>query len=66
MLIKMLQLERKKYPKGSIENNLKKDIGNALYGLLVRGMSNKMRFDIKSGKTVRMEANDLSNPILAS
>jgi len=65
-IIKEIQSMRRKYPKYSINNLLYKEMGNSIYGLVVRGMSDKKKFDIKSGRTLRMEASDLSNPILAS
>lgn len=65
-VIRKLQLERAKHPKGSILNHLFKELANSLYGILVKGISNKMKYDIKMGRTIRMEGNDLSNPILAS
>jgi hypothetical protein len=65
-VISELQSERRKHKKGTIANLLYKEMGNCLYGSVTRGMNHKMRFDIKSNKTVRMEGSDLSNPILAS
>jgi hypothetical protein len=61
-----LLTERSKYPKGTINNLLFKEKANSIYGLTVKGISNKMKYDIKMGKTVRMESSDISNPILAS
>lgn len=65
-IIKEIQTKRREYPKGHILNLLHKEMGNSIYGNLVRGMSNKKRFDIKSGTNLRMDASPLSNPILAS
>lgn len=65
-VIKDLQSKRKMYPKGTINNLLYKELGNSIYGLVVKGISNKKKFDVRLGRTVRMEGNDLSNPILAS
>lgn len=65
-IIKEVQAKRREYPKGSINNLLYKEMGNSIYGGVVRGMADKKKFDIKSGKRVRMEGSDLSNPILAS
>ena len=65
-VIKSLQAERRKHPKGTINNLLYKELGNSIYGLTAKGIANKRKFDIKVGKTVRMEGNDLSNPIIAS
>jgi hypothetical protein len=64
--IKEIQSERRKHPKGTINNLMEKEKGNSIYGQVVRGMSNKKNFDIKSGMNLRMEASVLSNPILAS
>ena len=64
--IKEIQSERRKHPKGTINNLMEKEKGNSIYGQVVRGMSNKKNFDIKSGLNLRMEASVLSNPILAS
>jgi len=64
--IKELQGKRVTYPKGSINNLIYKDIGNSIYGLTVKGISNNMKYDIKSKQTVRMNSGILSNPIIAS
>lgn len=61
-----LQGLRSKHAKGTIDNLLYKEIGNSLYGLTVRGMGDKLRFDVRSGGMKRMEGNELSNPIIAS
>lgn len=61
-----LQSMRRMYPKGSIENLMLKEKANSIYGACVRGMSNKRKFDIKMGRTIRMEGSELSNPIIAS
>lgn len=65
-IISELQAERRKHPKGTISNLLYKEMGNSLYGSVTKGISHKMKFDIKTNKTIRMEASDISNPILAS
>jgi hypothetical protein len=57
---------RSKYDKGTINNLIYKEIGNSLYGLTVRGINNKLKFDIRSGGMKRMEGNELSNPIIAN
>jgi hypothetical protein len=64
--IKVLQSKRKEHRKGTINNSLFKEMYNSVYGAVVRGMSDKRKFDIKTGKTLRMEGTFLSNPILAS
>ncbi|KAI1495403.1 hypothetical protein F5X99DRAFT_155430 [Biscogniauxia marginata] len=65
-IIETLQVERGKYPKRSLGNLMEKEKGNSIYGNVVRGMSNKKKFDIKTGRTTRMEGSVLSNPIIAS
>ena len=65
-IITEIQGKRREYPKGSINNLLYKEMGNSIYGAVVRGMSDKRKFDIKTGRTIRMEAGELSNPIIAS
>jgi hypothetical protein len=65
-VINDLQSERRKHPQGTISNLLYKEMGNSLYGCVTKGINHKVKFDIKTGRTVRMESNDISNPILAS
>lgn len=47
-------------------NLLYKEMGNSIYGNVVRGMSNKKSFDTLTGKSCRVTGTDLSNPVLAS
>ncbi len=65
-IIKEIQAKRREFPKGSVKNLLYKEIGNSIYGNTVTGMADKKRYDPQIGKTVRVEAGKLSNPILAS
>jgi hypothetical protein len=65
-IIKDLQAMRREHPKGSINNLLYKEMGNSIYGNIVRGMSNKKSFYVLSGKHIRVSASELSNPNLAS
>jgi hypothetical protein len=65
-LIKDLQKKRRDHEKGTFLNALYKELGNSIYGLVVRGMANKMNFDVQVGKTIRMESNEITNPIIAS
>jgi hypothetical protein len=65
-IIKTIQAKRKEFKKGTINNYLYKLMGNSIYGALVRGMGNKQRFDLKTLNTVRVEGNELTNPIIAS
>lgn len=43
-----------------------KEIGNSIYGSLVRGINDKRKYDNKTGMMIRIPASPLSNPILAS
>lgn len=43
-----MQEKRREYPKASISNLMYKEIGNSIYGSVVRGLNNKKNFDIKS------------------
>jgi hypothetical protein len=65
-IITDIQTWRRVHPKGSILNLLYKEMGNSIYGNVVRGMSNKKSFDSITGKSFRVTATNLSNPILAS
>ena len=65
-IISEIQSKRREHPKGTISNLMYKEIGNSIYGSVVRGMSDKRKYDNKSGKTVRMRAHFLTNPIIAS
>jgi hypothetical protein len=65
-IIKEIQSKRREFAKGTINNKLFKEMGNSIYESIVRGISNKRVFDIKTGKNIRGEASYLSNPMLAS
>jgi hypothetical protein len=65
-VLKQVQEKRREYPKGTINNLMYKEIGNSIYGSVVRGIGDKRKFDIRSGGTVRMVGDDLTNPIIAS
>jgi len=65
-IINDIQGKRRIHPKGTVDNALYKEMGNSIYGNIVRGMSDKKTFDNLSGEYIRVEATDLSNPILAS
>jgi len=65
-LINEIQSKRREFPKGSISNLMYKEIGNSIYGSVVRGMSDKRKYDNKSGRTMRMGAHYLTNPLIAS
>ena len=65
-VIKYLHEERSKCPKKTIGNELFKLIGNTGYGLIVKGIGNKLKFDTAFGTVQRMGVSELSNPVLAS
>jgi hypothetical protein len=65
-IVKLVQEQRREHPKGTISNLMYKEIGNSIYGSVVRGIGNKRKFDIKSKGTVRMFGDDLTNPLIAS
>lgn len=65
-VIKLVQEKRREYPKGSISNLMYKEIGNCIYGSVVRGIGDKRKFDIKSKGSIRMVGDDLTNPLIAS
>jgi hypothetical protein len=65
-IIKEIQSKRREYAKGTISNLMYKEIGNSIYGTLVRGINDKRTFDNKTGEMVRIPSSELSNPILAS
>lgn len=65
-VIQELQSKRRMFEKGTIGNATFKELSNSIYGSVVRGMSDKRKFDIKSGTMKRMSATDLTNPIIAS
>jgi hypothetical protein len=66
VVLKTVQEQRREYPKGSISNLMYKEIGNSIYGSVVRGIGDKRKFDIKSKSSVRMVGDDLTNPLIAS
>jgi hypothetical protein len=65
-IIKDIQEKRRENPKGSFLNLLYKEIGNSIYGSIVRGISNVKRYDAKTDSMKRTSATELSNPIIAS
>ncbi len=65
-IIHEIQSKRREHPKGSIANLMYKEIGNSIYGSIVRGMSNKRKYDNKIKQTTRMKAHYLTNPVIAS
>jgi hypothetical protein len=65
-ILKMVQEKRREYEKGTISNLMFKEIGNSIYGSVVRGLSSKQKFDIKSKSMQRLSGDDLSNPLIAS
>lgn len=65
-VVKIVQDQRREHPKGTISNLMYKEIGNSIYGSVVRGISNKKKYDIKSKGTIRMQGDELTNPLIAS
>ena len=65
-VINLVQEKRREHIKGTISNALYKELGNGLYGSVVRGLGNKKKFDIRSKSTIRMLGDDLTNPLIAS
>ena len=65
ILHKILE-QRREYPKKSINNLMYKELGNSIYGSVVRGLSDKRKFDTKSKSTQRLRGDDISNPFIAS
>lgn len=65
-ILNLVQEQRREFMKGTISNLIYKEIGNSIYGSVVRGISNKKKFDIKSKGTIRMTGDDLTNPLIAS
>lgn len=66
LIINEVQAKRREYAKGTISNLMYKEIGNSIYGSLVRGINDKRKYDNKTGMMIRIPASRLSNPILAS
>ena len=65
-IISLVQTQRREHKKGTISNLLYKEIGNSIYGSVVRGIGDKRKFDIKSKGTIRMYGDELTNPLIAS
>ena len=65
-VVKIVQEKRREHPKGSISNLMYKEIGNSIYGSVVRGLGDKRKYDIKSKGMIRMMGDDLTNPLIAS
>ena len=65
-IIHEIQSKQREYPKGLITNLMYKEIGNSIYKSIVRGVSNKKKYDNKSKQTTQMKAHYLTNPVIAS
>jgi len=61
-----LQCLRREHPKGHVLNQIYKSVANSLYGLTTKGISNKTKYDFRTKTSVRMSANELSNPLISS
>lgn len=62
VIVKRVQEKRREFTKVTINNLMYKEIGNSIYGSVVRGRSDKRKFDIKTKTTQRLTGDDLSNP----
>lgn len=65
-ILKTVQEKRREFHKGTVNNLIYKEMGNSIYGSVVRGMANKKKFDTKTKTTQRLSGDDLSNPVIAS
>jgi hypothetical protein len=65
-IINLVQAQRREHAKGTISNLMFKEIGNSIYGSVVRGISDKRKFDLKTKGTIRMMGDELTNPLIAS
>ena len=65
-ILKLVQEQRREHAKGTISNLMYKEIGNSIYGSVVRGIGDKRKFDIKSRGMIRMVGDELTNPLIAS
>ena len=65
-IVQIVQDKRREYAKGTISNLMYKEIGNGIYGSVVRGISDKKKYDTKSKTTQRLTGDELSNPLIAS
>jgi len=65
-VIKIVQEKRREHEKGSISNYMYKEIGNSIYGSVVRGIGNKQKYDISTKSYKRLDGDTLSNPLIAS
>lgn len=63
--ITQIQKLRSEHKKGTILNALYKELGNSQYGLTARGISGKKRYDIKVGKSVKLDVNEFANPLIS-
>lgn len=65
-IVNLVQEKRREHPKGTLSNQMYKEIGNSIYGSVVRGIGNKRKYDIKTKGTIRMFGDELTNPLIAS
>lgn len=65
-VIQLVQEKRREFEKGTISNLMYKEIGNSIYGSVVRGIGNKQKFDISTRSYKRLSGDELSNPLIAS
>ena len=58
-IIKNIQELRREHKKGTFNNMMYKEIGNGIYGNVVKGMSNKLNFDPLTKQQSRVKASFL-------
>lgn len=66
LIIRKLQSQRAQHERGSFLNNMYKQLGNGIYGAVAMGIGYKVKKDIQSGTSTRMNPSRLSNAILSS
>jgi hypothetical protein len=65
MVIRDLQRRRNEYPKGSLPNEMFKQIGNSIYGKLGQGIKGAQAFDPRTSRNTIIEECRITNAFLA-
>jgi hypothetical protein len=60
-----VRAQRNKYPNGSFEERMWKEIGNSLYGKLAQGLRKRAVFDTASGLSKQIPQSQITNPYFA-
>ena len=58
--------ERKKHPKGSLENLFWKELVNSTYGKTAQGLRERRIYDLRDKTTKKLEQSKITNPVYAS